>query len=362
MKTILFSGIFLVLSSWLGAQISIQPIYFNEAVIWMPQNLMLTITNMGIQQENGIVQVDIVDQSSQLTVMAESNLIKIGPGQVIISEQISWKPIPVYGITSSGQYLRETGRFAPGQYTICYRFVGEDSKEKALTCQEKQMQPVGLPELVYPLDKENITSRLPIFQWRPPFPLPSGASLQYDLRLYQLDDLENPNEAVQNKLPLLWLKALPFNSLQYNASYPVLELESRYAWQVTAYIKDVLVGPTSLWTFKVTNENITPGTDQEPETFRLMKRSLDGHQYRVGRYLCFGFDNDSGTEFLDYEILESNKSIRSATSKFTPIALEPGMNQLKLACKELGLEPGKNYLLKTHDNKGNLFLEFTYAE
>lgn len=362
MKAILFSGILLVLSFWLNAQISIQPIYLNEAVIWMPQNLMLTITNMGMQQENGIVQVDIVDQSNQLTVMAESNLIKIGPGQMIISEQVSWKPIPVYGITSTGQYLRETGRFVPGQYTICYRFIGEDNKEKALTCQEKLMQPVGLPELVYPLDKENITSTFPILQWRPPFPLPSGASLQYDLRLYRLDDQENASESVQNKLPLLWLKALTFNSLQYNASYPALEFEGRYAWQVTAYIKDVLVGPTSLWTFKITKEPTTIGIDQESETYRLMKRSLDGHQYRVGKYLCFGFDNDTGTEFLDYEILESNMNIRSAAAKFTPIALEPGMNQLKLVCKELGLTPGKTYLLKAHDNKGTLFLEFTYAE
>ncbi|MEL6844471.1 MAG: hypothetical protein AAFP02_14770, partial [Bacteroidota bacterium] len=68
--------------------------------------------------------------------------------------------------------------------------------ELAQSCQETLPTPTQPPHLVYPFDREELSTKLPVLSWTPPSPL--AGAVRYQLKMVEVLPYQTPKTAIQS--------------------------------------------------------------------------------------------------------------------------------------------------------------------
>ncbi len=182
-----------------------------------------------------IIYIDIMDDDGNLCLKGRSQRLLVNPGEPLL---INTSGYTDWETESMDENLRQktnrTGMFPEGTYeaTVTIKnlwgtvLVQDVSAFFTITHPEP-------PELIYPLDGEEIYDQYPIFQWIPPN-IPSGKNIVYTIQIVELMTGQMPDMALTSNYP----HYENFNIVDTDFEYPInalpLEASRTYAWQVQA--------------------------------------------------------------------------------------------------------------------------------
>lgn len=156
------------------------------------------------------------------------------------------------------------GRVPPGEYTAKYTLWGvivdpvtgrvfEDLVIYESDIAEYSLYP---PSLIHVYDQDTIFDLQPVFSWTPPFPLPIGKIIQYRIRFVEQYEGQNNDEAMLSNPAILELEQNQSTVLIYPSYALYMVKGSNYAWQVSAYTDNILLGKSEVWNFSVQNKSL----------------------------------------------------------------------------------------------------------
>jgi len=182
-----------------------------------------------------IINLDVFDDNGSLCLQGKSQRLLVNPGEPLLintSGYTDWKT------ESMDENLRQqtnrTGMFPEGTYeaTVTIENLWGTTLVQDVSAFFTIDHPEP-PELIYPIDNEEIFSEYPIFQWIPPN-IPAGINIVYTLRIVELMNGQTPDMALASNYPHFE----DFNIVDTNFEYPIdalpLEANKTYAWQVQA--------------------------------------------------------------------------------------------------------------------------------
>ncbi len=124
--------------------------------------------------------------------------------------------------------ILKTGRIPEGKYEICFSYF-ENYVLVEKNCIDFEIVIPEIPDLISPIDEENISDLFPRFEWTPSF-APTEMDINYSIKMCLKEDNENPYYSI-TKVPILE-KNTNKNSLIYPMSSPPLENGKTYVWQI----------------------------------------------------------------------------------------------------------------------------------
>lgn len=339
-----------------SAQVAIFPTYQNIETFRIDQLFQVSLVNSGTNAVLGVLEVSVEGKNSQPVLKLSSNQIRLEGGAMVANEQIPWNTRLEFGSSQESSFLKSTGKLQFGEYVFCYSFISNGTA-LGVNCQEQTINLYGLPELLSPINDENIQTSLPILTWKPPFPL-DIPNLHYSLRLTEFKPGQSPAEALKVNYPLLQTHHLENLLLPYPGDAYPLEEGKSYVWQVTAHTGPLEIGKTDIWVFHY-NQRETVLTSKEqptkPESYRFVKTSLDGSYYQANQDIYFAYDNRYHEATLNYTIICQSQE-HKALQILPIIELQPGINKIRLEGETISeLSEEASYLLQVTNAKGKHF-------
>lgn len=235
---VLFS-VFVVTSyaqSW-NAMFTIDPYPSPYISDWQsnPTIAALEVYNNTQKPEVVIINIEVFDDGGDLCVLGRSQRLLVNPGEPLLINTAGYTDWQTESMDENlRQQTNRTGMFPEGTYEVIVTIknlwgtvlVQDVSAFFTIAHPEP-------PELIYPIDSEEIYSEYPIFQWIPPN-IPAGISIVYTLRIVELMTGQTPDMALASNYPHFE----NFNIIDTNFEYPIdafpLEANKTYAWQVQA--------------------------------------------------------------------------------------------------------------------------------
>jgi hypothetical protein len=183
-----------------------------------PQLWNLSLINTSAQDLNVRIEMVMTDISNNQRVLTgTSKLIFLPKGikQLQLSDvmPITYNPgSPGYAVDPSPD-----GFLPIGVFNICYtaiKILSDDVERLGEECETLEVEPLSPPQLMIPLDEEQIDITRPFFAWIPPSPFNTLNSLLYDWTLVEVQATQSPADALQQNVPILTRQNLSFTSLQ----------------------------------------------------------------------------------------------------------------------------------------------------
>ncbi|MEM9919107.1 MAG: hypothetical protein AAF990_13480 [Bacteroidota bacterium] len=346
-----------------NGQVVIRPTSVNSPFFNLDQLLQFQLINTTNETIKGVVQIQVEDNYSNAVLQVSSLPMELTAGASVNHRQVQWEGGIRLEENQLARWLAQSGGLPNGQYIYCYRFLDAASgRTMGNFCQENASIEFRLPELIYPFDRAELQDLFPVLSWRPPIPL-RGNALTYHLRLVALEEGQNPLLGINSNLPLVDKQHLRSLSFPYPPTAIPLQENIQYAWQITAFWEHIEVGRTDVWTFSIQPPKAADEPPPKEESYRLVKRKLEGRNYFFTDKIYFAYDNRAYDQKLDYQIyLKNDKSQK--IDALPSFELSPGMNYLTLAVrKKMDLQRGAQYVLMIKDKyQRNHYLEFTYAD
>ncbi|MEM9919270.1 MAG: hypothetical protein AAF990_14300 [Bacteroidota bacterium] len=361
-RLLFITSIWLLSFGSAAAQVVIRPISPTTPFFNIDQLLKFQLINTTNQDFSGVVQIQIEDQYAKSILQIHSLPMELPAGASMNQQNIQWEGGVRLSENQFARWLAQSGGLPNGQYIYCYRFVDTQSgRNLGNYCIENASFDFRLPELIYPFDGEKLKTAFPVLSWRPPVPL-RGNALNYSLRLVELLEGQSPISAVNSNLPLFDKRRLRTLSMPYPVSAIPLEMDKQYVWQVTAYWRDIEIGKTDIWQFSLAEEAIPQEAPPLAESYRFVRRKLNGKAYLFSDKLHFAFDNRANEKVLAYRIYAKGNQ-QEELANLPAISLSPGLNQIDVPIdKKLNLKKERNYVLEIKDAyQTSHYLEFKYV-
>lgn len=152
----------------------------------------------------------------------------------------------------SGNFLTDLAGSMPfGNYQLCVEVFELPilTEPAAADCAPVNVILLSPPVLVYPSNKQDVYTLNPVLTWLAPTPT-IGNGFTYKLKLVELLANQNAYDAIITNPARLEANALALTSLLYPPTSLALQLNKWYAWQVTAFQGNNLIGETEAWTFR----------------------------------------------------------------------------------------------------------------
>lgn len=111
-----------------------------------------------------------------------------------------------------------------------------------------------LINLIDPEDKAKIMEYYPVLSWAANYTFSN--ELTYRLRVAEIKQGQNPQNAIMRNQPLLDEKNLTQNSMVYPTYAKPLKSQQPYAWTVDAYYKGILLGGAETWQFIILDDSV----------------------------------------------------------------------------------------------------------
>jgi hypothetical protein len=257
------------------------------------------------------------------------------------------------------------GRIPPGTYMAHYTFWGvivdpilgkviENLLTYDLDIAEYDVYP---PSLIQVYDRDTISDLMPVFSWTPPFPSPAGQIIQYRIRFTEQMKGQIAEEAMLSNPAVLELEQNQSTVLHYPAYAFYLADGSTYAWQVSAYAGEVLLGRSEVWSFSIQtpelhNEQIT--TKDIKDCRAVMTIHPDqGYSSFKEKKISFSFpDNTLVDNAFTCRLYDSDKRIvRLKNEKLS----KNGAGLYEIETDNLG---SGMYLLEAKMEKNSFYLRF----
>lgn len=336
----------------MDGQVVITPNYSGPSLLSANQGFDIRILNTSRDVVEGYLLVRVQDSHSGGSLQVRSDLLSLRPGTIVTKEQISWDGGLRTVDAANTPFFTEV---VNGLYNFCYRFIAlESGKNLGTNCRDLPINKLARPNLIYPLNGQILNNSFPILSWRPPMPLPSG-NIQYHIKVVRMNRDQSPIDAINANYPLLDRYGIRSTSFPYPSAGMPLDEGEDYAWQVQAYSNQQPIGETEVWKFVIPEEAERIVPEEENESFRGTKESLDGAFYVFRNHIYLSYDNRNYDKVLNYSIREkaNTKNVIDCPS----IELVPGRNNIKI---EVGGQLSKNklYVLEINSGTKSHFLEF----
>lgn len=331
----------------------------NSGVILNPESFLdLDIINGNTQSVRVYVQVDLYDVQKKLMGLT-TDFFAISPGLNSITYSSVILRNSEYYDEAFREALQEAGVFPPGSYRYEINLVREETGPIANLTGEMQLA-LGPPQLIYPVNNSQISTKLPVLTWHGPALLSiERHPIRYELKLVELLPGQTAIIAINENPPVFSEKDLAQEALPYPANAKELEIGKSYAWQVIAYSRRLIIGKTEVWKFTITNED--PRRPALPNgTYITLRENLDAGNARFTNVLLFkvnGFTarNEPLVKFYD----EQNKDI---TPGELHVIQEYGDNRIAIDLTPFkDFKSGGLYLMELRSAEGKLYkLRFNY--
>ncbi len=310
-------------------QISIQPIVPTVGLIQKEQLWNLLVVNSTTSALEAKVELVLRDRRNGNDVMvATTSDINIPLG----SRQLNVNTVGVveYNYFNTNTNFNVNGFLPIGSYTACYNILtGEGRNQLAATeCIQFDVEPLSPPMLTFPADSNVLDIDPKQFSWLPPNPPNLFTDLTYDVLVAEVLDGQQPEEAIQNNLPVIFESGVRFNLYTRSTLFNTLEPEKWYAWQVIARDRDQFAGKSETWVFSY-NISWPLSSPVKSTPFVLLKRDNPEQAIAPDGYLKFAYHNrlNDSTAIVIIDEMGSVNSKR--TSKQFTVSLRRGDNQIQ---------------------------------
>jgi hypothetical protein len=329
----------------------------------------LSLINTGSVSLDIKIEVSVTDISNNQPVLTgTSRLLTLprGPKQFRIADVL---PI-VYNLGNPGYRVdpNPDGFLPIGQFNICYTIIKSNSDAPEVLseeCQSVEVEPLSPPQLIIPLDNEDIGIMRPFFAWVPPSPFNSYNSLLYDWVLVEVQATQSPADAVQQNVPILTRQNISFTSFQYPLSMPELDTSKVYAWRVVAKNYTSPIATSETWSFKVKHYEPDSVIASADGFFARLHRQEDASFIICNGVLRFEYMNDNNMSMAAVNIFD----ISSAGRRVVPldsadyrVAYGQNFIQIDLRQKNMMMN-GHMYLLELRNAKNETwYLKFEFRK
>jgi hypothetical protein len=369
MRKILLAGLLALSAGLLQAQVVLNMQLPPMGLTIKPQLWNLSLINTSPASLFVRIEMVMTDVGTNQRVLSgTSKLITLprGAKQVQLNDVM---PI-TYNAGSPGYSVdpNPNGFLPTGVFNICYSVisvVNDGSERLSEECETLEIEPISPPQLVIPLDEEQVEVTHPFFAWMPPSPYNTLNSLLYDWILVEVQSTQSPADAIQQNIPVLSRQNLSFTSFQYPLSSPELDTSKLYAWRITAKNNMLPVGNSEVWSFKVRKFGLDTMPVISTGYFAKLKREEDAAYTicsGVMRYEYINELNEKGVQLSLTDIsIPSRKQVSLDSSH---IAVRYGQNFQEIDLRENNDMVDKHmYLLEiVNARKERWFLRFEYRK
>ncbi|MBO9566687.1 MAG: hypothetical protein J7621_28195 [Niastella sp.] len=367
MRKIILSGFLLIVLQSLHAQVVLNLQLPPMGLTIKPQLWNLSLINTSpqdMQVRIELVMTDVRNNQRVLTGTSRVILLPKGIRQLQVNDVM---PI-TYNSGSPGYVVDPSPQgFLPiGLFNICYTVIKLESDAAdrlGEECETIEIEPISPPQLVMPLDQEQVDITRPFFAWIPPSPLNTLNGLLYDWTLVEVQPTQSPSDAIQQNVPVLQRQNISFTNFQYPLSSPELDSSKLYAWRITAKNNMAPIANSEVWSFRV--RKYLPDTIPGMITgfFAKLKREEDAAFTICTGVLRFEYVNELNSGAVNLRLYDISSSKRK------PIGLDSmakqvrmGQNFVQVDLRETpGMVNKHMYLLEVlnaRNEKGYLRFEF----
>jgi hypothetical protein len=309
----------------------------------------LQLPQAGLQVKSQLWNMSLVNTSSEvLYIKLDMTLTDVTTGQTVLSGssriftlpsgakqlQISdLVPIQYNVLNSTYNINNNPNGFLPvGTFNACFSILKRNSKtldKIAEDCETIEVEPASPPFLSMPDDGAAIDQSSPLFTWLPPSPVYLFSNLKYDLKLVEVNNNQNPADAIQTNFPLLGQSNISNNTFQYPISLRPLDTAKLYAWQVKALNNMQAISNSEIFTFKVKQQQ--DAVINETDVYVRLK-GLDEMPFTVCRgILKYEYVNIYNNAFLQLALTDvTTKANKGVALTAEQQVLTYGQNFLRL--------------------------------
>ena len=358
LKNIFVLFLLLQVSNIATGQVEITPNYPDGGLFTAHQLYDVMVINSGAPVK-GYLEVTIMLNGIEPVLSMTSFGVTLDAGMVVSGYDIKWQQSIEYGTNDASFGFRQSGLLPSGRYIFCYRFIAFNGSMLGQSCQEISISGFGPPELVFPYDRAELNT-YPVLTWSPPALTSSMKGIKYHLKLVHLEEGQNPSLGLAQNFPMLELRGLRETHVLFSSDVGRLVEGEKYAWQIDASVDGFNLGRSSIWSFKFVDKRITESKELDKVISYNRVRSVRDSKYCLAKQaLFFSYLNKYDEKILDYSISPISGKGVIKKDELPIFELLPGLNQLNLDCKRLGLEEEAMYLLTIRNKKGaSFYLEF----
>lgn len=343
-------------------QVNIIPQFRGGSLVHVDQFFQFVLVNNSPSDVSGSLLIDLKTKAGEALMQIESAPVLLKQGDLKRGNNLQWPSAMQLSSNPIAGAFQERGQLPYGEFIICYSF---SNKEQAQLlgeyCSEFSVQITGQPELQSPRDRDVISHAQPVLQWRGPLSL-AGQDLRYHLLLVALEPGQSAVEGINRNVPLLNKLNLTKNFLTYPLDAPALKKKVDYAWQITAFLGQVEIGKTDIWTFSLGEKGrLVKASADEDFTYPLLDNRIKGAYYIADEMLCFAYQNREFHQELQYKIYDLSAPDMEIAN-LPVVDLIPGWNKVSIAGADMsGLVSGKLYILEIeNDMAEHQYLKFKY--
>jgi hypothetical protein len=275
-------------------------------------NLSLINTSSGSM----FVRIEMVmtDVSTNQRVLSGTSTLITLPRGAKQLQQNDVMPI-TYNAGSPGYSVDPSpnGFLPTGVFNICYsviQVINDGSSRLSEECETLEIEPISPPQLIIPLDEEQVEVTHPFFAWMPPSPYNTLNSLLYDWILVEVQATQSPADAIQQNVPVLSRQNLSFTSFQYPLSSPELDTSKLYAWRITAKNNMLPIGNSETWSFKVRKFGLDTMPVMSAGYFSKLRREEDASYIICSGVLRYEYLNELNENKVQVTIFDISNTAR----------------------------------------------------
>lgn len=199
----------------------------------------------------------------------------IQPGLNLIS-QSNVSPKFKYSSIALKELFEQYKRLPGGIYEYCVEVIPDSKTSETIQttyneCMYHRSSDVFLINLLDPEDDAKLYEYYPMLSWTANFPFLSA--LTYKISIAEIRNGQNAVTAIKRNNPVYEEKGLMQMSLAYPIYAKPLEKEQYYAWTVSAYYKNLLLGGSEVWKFKIVEDSVLIATLKDPSFVDIKKES-----------------------------------------------------------------------------------------
>lgn len=334
-----------------------------------PQLWNLSLVNTSPRDMLVRIEMVMTEMSTNQRVLTgTSNLVQLPKGIKQLQLQ-DLSPI-TYNSGSPGYAIDPSpaGFLPTGVFNICYTVLKVESDyvdRLGEECETIEIEPISPPQLMIPMDEEQVEITRPFFAWIPPSPFNSLNGLLYDWVLVEVQPTQSPADALQQNIPVLSRQNIAYTNFQYPLSSPELDTSRRYAWRITAKNNLLPIANSEVWSFKVRRFETDTAVHTEAGYFAKLQREENASFTICTGILRFEFNNEVNSSQVQLQLFDISSAGRRVINLGAQNQLiRMGQNFVQVDLRGIaGMANKHQYLLEVTDARGGKgYLKFEYRE
>lgn len=311
---------------------------------------------------NADVQGSIVFKNSNMR-MSYTLVLRLNPGVNEVSSSglnVNW------AFSSNGlkELFQDYNTLPSGTYQYCIKVIprnvlGEHEVGNSTeVCMYNKKDELFLINLIDPENNAKLREKNPMLTWVSNYSFSSD--LSFSIRVCEVKKGQNAMVAVARNNPQYTEKGLKQNSLLYPVTARELKINQPYAWTVSAYYKDILLGGAEPWIFTIVEDTLQESIPRVIDYVDVRHERGEVRLWAIGVFKLKYELEESRSDSLYFELKDQNgKMVKLKEEK---LKINYGDNRIDLDLTVINnMKHRGKYQLSILNTKGMKYtLPFTY--